>query len=300
MQKFSWNKLNIYFKYIFSILATILGTLLTTLVNKGFVTLVHKHLIRGVVNVVYLLLKISGFNAQISGHLDTFPIIGTDIFRVKVYDGCSGFEGISTFLVAFTFMILVLLKWKRVKTINALVVACIGSLVMYSVNIVRIYVLILIGHFYGSKFAVDLWHSQGSAFLYAITIIAILAVSNRWMLSAVSGKPASDWSLHHYRRHDPVARRKRTASKMKDPPGGVFILCLYAEQMVCSLQGCRRVAEKGKKGWSTKFLENQSLLYKTINKGGTFPGELVPPLLEKNNLLKLFQQTVYTHSNQID
>ena len=176
----------IYVKYISSFFIALIALPLI----KGVTNFLQKYLIYGVANIVYLFLNISGFNAQILGHFDTPPTVGTDIFRVRIYEGCSGLEGISAFLLAF--MILVLLNRRRIKMANALVVAFAGIFMMYVVNVLRIYVLILIGHFYGSKIAVDLWHSHGSAFLYAIAIIAILAVSNRWMLSAVSGKPASD------------------------------------------------------------------------------------------------------------
>ena len=176
----------IYVKYISSFfIALIAGPLI-----KGSTHVLNKYLIYGVANVVYILLNITGFSAYVYNRFGVLPSLGTDVFRVSIGEPCSGLEGISAFLLAF--MILVLLNRRRIKMANALVVAFAGIFMMYVVNVLRIYVLILIGHFYGSKIAVDLWHSHGSAFLYAIAIIAILAVSNRWMLSAVSGKPASD------------------------------------------------------------------------------------------------------------
>lgn len=176
----------IYLKYFFSFFIALIAVPLI----KGFTHIFNKYLIYGVANVVYILLNITGFSAYVYNRFGVFPTLGTNVFRVSIEEPCSGLEGISTFLIAF--MILVLLNRKRIKMASALVVAFAGIFMMYVVNVLRIYVLILIGHFYGSKIAVDLWHSQGSVFLYAIAIIAILAVSNRWMLSAVSGKPASD------------------------------------------------------------------------------------------------------------
>ena len=53
---------------------------------------------------------------------------------------------------------------------------------MYTANIIRIFALLLIGHFYGAERAMELFHSLAGVLFYPIIIILTIAFSYRWML----------------------------------------------------------------------------------------------------------------------
>ncbi len=133
----------------------------------------------GVARAVFLLLKLSGFDAVIHYTPGTEPIIGTGLFTVSIVYTCSGLTGIFTFLI--TLGGIAVLKWEDMDKVRLAVVAYIGVFIMYVSNILRIYILMLIGHYGGASLAVDLWHSEGSTVFYTLVIIMIIKASYEWM-----------------------------------------------------------------------------------------------------------------------
>ncbi len=170
----------IYTLYLLSIALVLPGFLLLKLFHYSHqLNYLYRWMLPNVTKVVFLLIKLTGLKAYLYLSLNNSPILGTDMFKVSIAPQCSGLEGISTFLVAFFAVVLVNLK--RINLIHSIVVAYVGILIMYLTNIMRIYILILIGHFYGPGLAVDLFHVQVSTFIYAIMVITILGVSYEWM-----------------------------------------------------------------------------------------------------------------------
>ncbi len=102
------------------------------------------------------------------------PSVGTDQFSIVVHSRCSGIEGMTTFLIAFAVMAVLNRKTLDVKRALAAMIA--GTGIMYIANVLRIYILILIGHSFGERYAVDLWHTQGSLIFYTIVIIVLLNI----------------------------------------------------------------------------------------------------------------------------
>jgi len=183
----------IYPLYLLSIALIFPGFLLWKLFRHLHqLNYLYQWILPNVTKVVFFLIKLTGFKAYLYLPLNTYPILGTDMFKVSIAPPCSGLEGISTFLIAFFAVVLVNLK--RINLIHSVVVAYVGTLIMYLTNILRIYILILIGHFYGSGLAVDLFHSRVSIFIYAFMVIAILVVSYEWMqeVSVPKTKTPSD------------------------------------------------------------------------------------------------------------
>lgn len=164
----------IYTIYLLSIVLGLPGFLLLKLLSH-----LYQWIIPNVTKVVLLLIKLTGLKAYLYLPLNNSPILGTDMFQVSIVPSCSGLEGMSIFLLAL--FAVVLINLKRINLIHSLVVAYVGTLIMYLTNILRIYILILIGHFYGSGLAVNLWHSGVSILIYAIMMIAILSASYEWM-----------------------------------------------------------------------------------------------------------------------
>ena len=126
---------------------------------------------------VYGALLLTGFRAELawdSGPQASFPIVGTDSFTVGVYTPCSGVEGFTSFLIVFALFIII--NWKKLDIAKAIFAFFAGLVAMFASNVVRIYILVLIGHFIGSAAAVQLWHSYGSLIFYALVIIALMSV----------------------------------------------------------------------------------------------------------------------------
>lgn len=131
---------------------------------------------------VYGVLWLTGFNAQLTwdtGPRSSFPIVGTDAFSVGVYTPCSGVEGFTSFLIVFA--LLVILNWRKIRIARAAFAFVAGLVAMFVANVARIYILILIGHFIGSNVAVHLWHSYGSLIFYALVIIALMSLIQKWI-----------------------------------------------------------------------------------------------------------------------
>lgn len=136
-------------------------------------------LCNAVSSTVHAMLRITGFSSMLEYSSSSTPVVGTDQFHVKIFMGCSGMEGIMAFEVCY--VALVIFSWARINRIRAIAGFFIGIAAMYMMNAIRIYVLILIGHYGGSERAVQLWHSQGSTVFYAISLIGLLILLEKWV-----------------------------------------------------------------------------------------------------------------------
>jgi len=152
--------------------------LFLTLQLFSLVFLIWRNIGYGVGRIVFLLLKISGLN-PVFLYDGKVPIVGTGSFNVRIYALCAGLEGIFSFLIAFAAM--VIFSWKRIDKAKALAVVYIGTFLMYVINILRIYIFILVGHFIRPELAEKLWHSYGSLIFYVLAIILILNKSKKWI-----------------------------------------------------------------------------------------------------------------------
>ena len=169
----------IYREYAFSILiAFFLGTAYVLFFADYF----WNYASFGVAQIVFLFLKISGLKPVFFYSPGHAPIIGTSSFTVSIAYPCSGISGIMTFLLVLS--VIAILKWEKMNKTKLFVVGYVGTFIMYITNLIRIYILILIGHFAGKSLADDLWHSEGSTIYYAAVIIIILSMSYRWMNGA--------------------------------------------------------------------------------------------------------------------
>ncbi len=72
-------------------------------------------------------------------------IIASSNFKILVYRGCSGLEGI--FLFVFLLSVAVLLDWKNLKRIHLIETYLTGFIFMYLANVLRLVSLFLLGHF---------------------------------------------------------------------------------------------------------------------------------------------------------
>jgi len=128
----------------------------------------------------YALFSLSGWHPFIVCSTGVDPIVGTDLYRVTVNYGCSGLNGTALFGVAYTMTVLSL--WDRLNKIRAAVAAVLGVIFIYMVNLLRIYIIIMIGHFTGSRYAADCFHKWGGTVMYLIAVVLFIMMVRRWLL----------------------------------------------------------------------------------------------------------------------
>ncbi|WP_101068251.1 exosortase E/protease, VPEID-CTERM system [Roseovarius salinarum] len=131
--------------------------------------------------------------ALVSGRPHVQPdvqIIGVDGFRVAVADSCSGIEGF-VLITAF----LALYAWLFRDTLRAgrfwLAVLPVALALSWTLNVLRIAVLILIGAHVSPELAVNGFHSfAGWLFFAALSIGVLVAVSrSRWLHAGAASGP---------------------------------------------------------------------------------------------------------------
>lgn len=181
--------------YALSFLMTFAGikfvNLMNALTKKFFLqNFLWETLKKFVATAVYSLLKITGFHATCDFDADpdgvARPLIGTDRFNAFIDAPCSGMEGMTAFLIGFCFLAAV--NWKKLDKKKMLAALPIGIAVMTVTNILRVYVLVLIGHYVGAKQAVNAWHGPGSFYFYIVVLVFTLFFLDRWMTAKPSGK----------------------------------------------------------------------------------------------------------------
>ncbi|MEA3489000.1 MAG: archaeosortase/exosortase family protein [Candidatus Omnitrophota bacterium] len=164
---------NIVKKYVFSII-------LSFFIAEFSGTILWKLLAKSVAKINYMLLALCGLPAKLTFLKEGDPMLGTDSFMVGIAYTCAGLEGITLFLVIFIFALLS--RWEEINKRKAVIVGVCGVLIMCLANILRIFTLILVGHFISPQLALKAFHTYAGMVLYTITIVIIFLVSYKWML----------------------------------------------------------------------------------------------------------------------
>jgi len=107
------------------------------------------------------------------------PIIGTSRFGATIYKPCSGIDGLSLFLLLFILILLV--EWKHVNKLRAFLILPIGLIGMFMVNILRIYLLFLVGIYISPSFAVGGFHSNIGWILFVVYFLMFEYFSYEWL-----------------------------------------------------------------------------------------------------------------------
>lgn len=128
---------------------------------------------------VCAMLRLTGFKAVLDLSRFGQPVVGTGQFCATILDPCSGMEGITAFEICYAALVVII--WKKMNKIRAVAGFFIGVAAMYVLNLFRIYALILIGHYGGSHRARELWHSQGSAVFYGISLLVLIILLEKWI-----------------------------------------------------------------------------------------------------------------------
>lgn len=114
--------------------------------------------------------------------------IGNDLFKISIYSPCSGLEGISFYISAFSFFLIVS-ENRLLKPVFVVPGYILGIFSMIVLNVIRItsffafgvYISKTSGSFEGAKAAVNLFHSNIGWVLYTIGITAFISL---WLFTA--------------------------------------------------------------------------------------------------------------------
>jgi exosortase/archaeosortase family protein len=130
-----------------------------------------------ITNSVYFLLDIN-FNAVVS-FMSDIPVVGISSFQVGIAQSCSGIS--SMFLFAFLYVFAVAYDWKILNHKKAILMFIPGIISVFILNIIRIYLIILIGAFISEEFAVGVFHTGIAGVLFVIYFAIFWGAFYKWM-----------------------------------------------------------------------------------------------------------------------
>ncbi|MCK5283681.1 MAG: archaeosortase/exosortase family protein [Nanoarchaeota archaeon] len=107
------------------------------------------------------------------------PKLGYGDFIVGISQECSGIDSLLLFISLFS--VLLILDWKRMYKKRAVALFAIGLIGTIAYNILRIYLLMLVGIFYSPEFAVDMFHTNAGWILFLLFFIVFWHFGSKWV-----------------------------------------------------------------------------------------------------------------------
>jgi exosortase/archaeosortase family protein len=130
-----------------------------------------------VTRAVYFILNLN-FNAVIDLS-QSIPIVGIDIFRIGIAESCSGIS--SMFLFMFLYVFAVFYDWKILNKVKALILFIPGIVSVFCLNILRIYLIVLLGAYFSKDFAVGIFHTGIAGILFVVYFAVFWKLSYKWL-----------------------------------------------------------------------------------------------------------------------
>jgi len=128
---------------------------------------------------VHFLLSIGFDNTYLNMNPTRNPLLGVGDFIVGISNECSGIDSLLLFISLYT--VLLVLDWNRMdrKKMFILFIPGIIGTVLY--NVLRIYMLILVGVFISPEFAIDMFHSNIGWILFLLFFMAFWHFGSSWV-----------------------------------------------------------------------------------------------------------------------
>lgn len=127
-------------------------------------------------SVYFLLGLIGSADFNISGGLPSLTFNG---FMVKIAQTCSGIDSI--FLFTALFLGIFAWDWKILNKKKMIYLFIPGIIGAFMLNILRIFILILIGAYISKSFALNVFHTNASAILFLIYFAVFWKLSYKWL-----------------------------------------------------------------------------------------------------------------------
>lgn len=109
----------------------------------------------------------------------TGPRLGAEGFLVGISNECSGIDSLLLFLSLYT--LLLVLDWKRMHVKRMLILIIPGLIGTVAYNILRIYLLMLVGIHIDPRFAVDVFHTNIGWILFLVFFIIFWHFGSKWV-----------------------------------------------------------------------------------------------------------------------
>lgn len=129
----------------------------------------------GVLESVKFLLRIFGVNVAILGP----ATISVNGFAVQIAEACSGIYSIFIFSAIYIFI--VLLDWNEMNKTKASLVFIPAVLGAFAFNIIRVFVLMLVGAYISRDIALGLYHSYSGMIFFLIYFGLFWGLGYKWM-----------------------------------------------------------------------------------------------------------------------
>lgn len=113
------------------------------------------------------------------GSFTTGPTLGAAGFYVGISDACSGIDSLLLFISLY--VLLLALDWKRMHLSRMFILFIPGIIGTIAYNILRIYLLLLVGIFYSPTFAVDTFHTNIGWILFLVFFLIFWNYGSKWV-----------------------------------------------------------------------------------------------------------------------
>ena len=120
---------------------------------------------------IYYLFKITGFKSFVNMNVEV-PIVGIQGFIAGVYEVCSGVDSMGFFTLAY--FMLIILNWRRITLWKTILMYFVGLIGIFFLNIIRVYILIIIGAKISSTFAINAFHTNAGMVFSVIYFLLFL------------------------------------------------------------------------------------------------------------------------------
>jgi len=138
------------------------------------------HLSYFVAKTIYHMLSLTFDNVYFSpGTVTQGPRLGVEGFMVGISDACSGIDSLLLFLSLYT--LLLVLDWKRLDLKRMFILFIPGIIGTVAYNILRVYVLLLVGVYYDQQFAIDTFHTNIGWILFLAFFMLFWHYGSKWV-----------------------------------------------------------------------------------------------------------------------
>lgn len=141
----------------------------------NFVWNLWPYLSLAVLKVTQFLLNLIGIEVLVLGP-STISIQG---FAAQIAEACSGIYSI--FIFAALYLFIVLLDWNKINKNKAAALFIPAILGAFLFNILRVFILMLVGAYVSRNLALGLYHSYSGMIFFLIYFLVFWGLSYRWM-----------------------------------------------------------------------------------------------------------------------
>jgi len=124
-------------------------------------------------NILYHIFSVFFNNVTYQPYVTSFtmsegggPLLGINSFKAIIGKPCSGID--SFLLFTCLYAIIYVLEYKRIRKGLAIILFFVGALGMFLTNILRIFLLFIIGAFWNPEFAIGMFHSNVGWILFLV------------------------------------------------------------------------------------------------------------------------------------